>query len=478
MPAESPLSAVPVSRPRWHRVYYVLAAFDVFTVALSLVLTHKMVDSFTSSIAHNVGWVHVVDHAWNLSRLSAAIATPADELFEKGDLTAEISRIQAAVKEFDAEIDAIQMELNAMPETRHHAALADDIRGAVAGKNEMLKQAEQLFARYGEGKREQAIQNLIAMDRIDAKVLSLMADIHNRALEIRFDQFARQTESTKYLQSFEWFVAGLMLIMIAAATYWGFHLAKRAAQEAVRQQAYNQELEQRVAQRTDELNRAFAQHRDLIRQLITAQEDERRRIARDLHDEIGQSLTTLAIGMRTLDDARDLTAVHAQVGELRRIALHAADEVRRLARGLRPAVLDDLGLHAALERLASDCQQTHGLSVHWHASGPAAPRLSGMVETALYRILQEALNNVVKHAKASQVWIELDRQPDKITAVVADDGTGIAPDGLQRAQHGGRLGVSGMRERATLLGGSIEIRRRSAGGTAVQVVLPLDGEVV
>ena len=477
MAPEPPPIAAAISRPRWHRVYYVLAAFDVFTVALSLIVTWRMVNNFSGTIANNVAWVQVVDHAWELSRLAAAIDAPANDLFESQDLHKEIDRIQLAAQQFDAEIAALRAGLQAMPVTPHHVPLADDIRGATEDKKEMLKQAEQLFGRYGAGRRDLAIQNMVAMDRTNAHILSLMVDVHDRVREIRLDEFQRHSATTKLLQGFEWIVAGLLLVMIAAATYWGFHLAKRAAQDAVRQQVYNQELERQVAQRTDDLNRSFAQHGDLIRQLITAQEDERRRIARDLHDEIGQSLTSLAIGMRTLDDARDLAAVHAQVGELRRIAVHAANEVRRLARGLRPAVLDDLGLHAAVERLASDCQQTHGLEVHWHASGPTSPRLPDMVETALYRIIQEALNNVVKHAGAHEVWIELDRQPDKITAVVADDGEGISHDSLQKAHHGGRLGVSGMRERATLLGGSVEIRRRGAGGTAVQVVLHLDGQL-
>jgi signal transduction histidine kinase len=452
-----------------------LAAFDVFTVALSLTLNHQIVKSYSRSIDSNIGWVEVINHAWLVSRLSAAIDAPANNVFESSDVAAESARIQTAAAEFDKMIEAIRSSLNAMAETPQHEALRNNATEALRLKNQMVEQSRQLFDRLSHGQREQAIHNMVSMNQANSSILGLMSEFHNKIRQIRIDEFNRQTGSARWLQGFEWIVGGLMLVMIGFATLWGFRLARRATQEAVRQQRYNQELERQVALRTDELNLAFGRHGDLIRQLISAQEDERSRIARDLHDEIGQSLTSLAIGMRSLDDAQDLYAVHERSGELRRIAVHAADEVRRLARGLRPAVLDDLGLNAALERLASDCEQVHGLTVHLHAAGPVAPRLSGTLETALYRIIQEALNNIVKHAGANQVWIDLDRQPEKITAVVADDGAGIASDSLQRAHHSGRLGVSGMRERATLLGGSLEIRRRSAGGTAVQVVLPLDG---
>jgi signal transduction histidine kinase len=151
----------------------------------------------------------------------------------------------------------------------------------------------------------------------------------------------------------------------------------------------------------------------------------------------------------------------------------ALDEVRRLARGLRPSVLDDLGLAAALERYGADYSQAHGVALDLDVAGLAAGRLPGPVETALYRIVQEALTNTAKHAQARRIRIRLERDSDGVKALVADDGCGFDSDALSRRPGGGQLGLSGMRERAALLNGSVTIQSTPGSGTAVLVRIPL-----
>jgi signal transduction histidine kinase len=209
--------------------------------------------------------------------------------------------------------------------------------------------------------------------------------------------------------------------------------------------------------------------RRLLKRILSAQEDERRRIARDLHDEVGQALTSLLIGLRSMADADSLATALGRADDLRQVAVSALEEVRRLARGLRPSVLDDLGLAAALERFAADYARAHAVSVEVRAPDPAAGRLSGEVETALYRIAQEALTNAAKHAAARHVLVSVERRPGVVQLTVADDGRGFPPG---KADPGGRLGLTGMRERAALLNGSVAVTSAPGTGTTVTVRIP------
>jgi PAS domain S-box-containing protein len=212
----------------------------------------------------------------------------------------------------------------------------------------------------------------------------------------------------------------------------------------------------------------------LLEQVISAQESEQRRLARELHDETGQSLTSLLVGLRVLEDAAVLDDVRTRAAELRRLTAQTLDEVRRLARGLRPAVLDDLGLVPALEHYATEYAEAHGIAVDVEARSLAGVRLSPTVETTLYRIVQEALTNVAKHAGANTVSIVLRRQPTWVQAIVADDGCGFDVDRAMKAEASwSHLGLHGMWERAALLNGSVTIESTPGEGTTVYARLPI-----
>lgn len=218
--------------------------------------------------------------------------------------------------------------------------------------------------------------------------------------------------------------------------------------------------------------------RNLLQRLISAQEDERARIARDLHDGVGQSLTSLLLGLRVLANATKRREVRSAAKHLRQITAGVLDEVRNLARGLRPSVLDDLGFIAALERYAADFSRAHGVRIELHLEGAGSVRLPSAVETALYRILQEALANVAKHAAARTVSLAFRRLPRAVELSVTDDGCGFdATDrarGLLRADH---FGLTSMHERASLLGGEFAVESSPGAGTTVRVVIPLAPEL-
>ncbi len=212
---------------------------------------------------------------------------------------------------------------------------------------------------------------------------------------------------------------------------------------------------------------------ELLHRLFRAQDEERARIARDLHDEIGQHLTALLVGLKTIESVSNLETAKARAGELRGLAAIAHDEVRRLARGLRPGVLEELGLEAAVGRLCEDFERAHGTTVRLDVAPDACAGLSPAVETSLYRILQESLTNVARHAEATEVEVALHRSDDSITLSVVDRGRGFPGERTESSTAKGAIGLASIRERALMLGGACLIRSEPGRGTTVQVSIPV-----
>jgi signal transduction histidine kinase len=211
-----------------------------------------------------------------------------------------------------------------------------------------------------------------------------------------------------------------------------------------------------------DLSRRIA--RDALRRVVDAQETERRRLARELHDETGQALTSILLGLKGLE----ASAEEAALSDIRRLVVDTLQDVRRLAVELRPPVLDDFGLDAALERLTTAFGEQTGMRVQFEST-LGDVRLPEDVETALYRIVQEALTNVVKHAQAQTVSVVLGRSADAAIAVVEDDGVGFDPTSVRPDG----FGVEGMRERVSLLDGRLRVQSRSGGGTTIAAEVPL-----
>ena len=223
-----------------------------------------------------------------------------------------------------------------------------------------------------------------------------------------------------------------------------------------------------VSVNRDITERRYAEEtiRALLSDVLTAQEEERRRIARELHDETAQTLTSLLVGLRTVEEARDLGQAQGAASTLRTLVSAALDGVQRIAWGLRPSVLDDLGLEDALERLVNDVGRASTFLVDLHMTGPRAPRLPETIEIALYRVTQEALTNAGKHASPKGVSVLLHRNPNVVRLVVEDDGRGFDVDAVPSATQ---LGLVGMRERAHLVGGSMTVESSPGRGTTICV---------
>jgi signal transduction histidine kinase len=214
--------------------------------------------------------------------------------------------------------------------------------------------------------------------------------------------------------------------------------------------------------------------REMLARVIDAQEAERARVARDLHDQIGQSLTSVLLGLRLVDGSLsnadiDVDDARAHTDEVRTLVAQALDEVRQLAFELRPTVLDDVGLVAAVRRLAGNVSERSGVPVRVALDGvDDDTRMPPEVETVVYRVVQEALTNVARHAQASHAAVELALDDHSARARIVDDGLGFTVDDSAARS----LGLAGMSERASLVDGHLEIVSAPGEGTTVLLEVP------
>jgi signal transduction histidine kinase len=268
--------------------------------------------------------------------------------------------------------------------------------------------------------------------------------------------------------------------------------AKRQEAEQALRNAYN-DLEQRVEERTRELSRVnqnlhteVVQHREsetsrlhLLRRLVTAQEEERRRISRELHDQTGQQLAALLLGLKTLNNSatgNGSASLHQRVLQLQKLAEQLVDDTHHLAWELRPVALDDLGLEMAISNSVEKWSERHSIAVDFHSSLEKR-RLPSAVETAVFRIVQEALTNVFKHALANRVSVMLEYRYDELLVIVEDNGCGFQPEVPPTVKERGGLGLIGIHERVALVGGKFNIESEPGSGTTLVIRIPAPASV-
>jgi two-component system CheB/CheR fusion protein len=273
-------------------------------------------------------------------------------------------------------------------------------------------------------------------------------------------------------------IAGVVLTFI--------DISERQAAQAALQRA-QQSLELRVQERTAELDavnarlrqevlghqRAEKARQELQRRLVNAQEEERARISRELHDEVGQQVTALMLAMKALEAPMPASEMTAKLRELRATAENVGREIHELAYELRPISLDELGLARALTDYLEGWPGRTGIAVDFVSAGIDDLRLPSAIETTIYRVVQEAMNNVAKHASAKSVSVSIERRGGHVLCIVEDDGAGFDLEALARNTDARRIGIAGMRERAELVGGELTIESAVGEGTTLRVKLPI-----
>ncbi len=222
------------------------------------------------------------------------------------------------------------------------------------------------------------------------------------------------------------------------------------------------------------------QHKERVRaqllsKVVSAQEEERRRISRELHDETGQSLTSLLVQLKVLERTGDIETMRQRVRDLRDLTAQTLEEVRRLSLDLRPAALDDLGLVAALDWFVSEYSRKVGIRTDFQAQDMDDVRLPHEAEATVYRVVQEALSNIARHSRATQVWVEIRREGELVEVCVRDNGQGFnLEETLQSTGRG--LGLLGMQERMALIGGTLRLTSSAGEGTRVYAQVKLAQE--
>ena len=244
--------------------------------------------------------------------------------------------------------------------------------------------------------------------------------------------------------------------------------------------AWTGELERRVDERTketlslyEELRKKEEKRGELLRRIISAQEEERKRIARELHDEMSQTLAAMLISLEAVRDAGSPELLQAKIDNARKLALRAIDSTHRMIFDLRPAILDDLGLPAAIKWYAEERLKPLGINFRYEGD-LFEKRFQTEIETVLFRIAQEAITNIAKHSQAENVIIDLELEDSYISLEIEDDGIGFDLGSISSTKSGSRgLGLLGMRERVLLLDGKLEVQSQPGSGTRVSVTVPL-----
>jgi signal transduction histidine kinase len=261
-----------------------------------------------------------------------------------------------------------------------------------------------------------------------------------------------QQDYLGWLKRMTWTVAILSVLVAALSISWILRLERQAESETMRAERAEREL------------------RRLSQQLVRAQEEERRSLSRELHDQVGQQLTALRVEIANLGriQPEQRGVFEAHLKEAKHLAAQTMRTVRDLAMGLRPSMLDDLGLGPAIEWQAREFSRRSGVPATVELKGRINGELSEAERTALFRIVQEALTNITKHAKASSVRITLSSSEEGLQLTVSDDGRGLG----EAAQQGRGLGLLGMEERAKELGGTFTMTSSAGSGARIDVWLP------
>ena len=584
-------------RRQWHRLYYVLAAFDLFTVLVGLAINHQIRNQFARSVEVNQIWAERLADYSELGKLAQSVNAPGNDVFDLHDVDAESAKMQVALDAFNARLAQLRAQVQADPGSSEMRLLEDfdALAGAMDG---MTLEADLIFSYFAQDQSELAGRRMATMDRKYATVNQALARLRDDVTAIQQLNLTDQEATAQSLAKFDIVMAGFIVLMVSAATFYGRNMARRVQADARERERYLAEIQdvqartqsildtaadgiitcdeagmvesantaalrllggpssalvgkhistlvpqsfltarpdalaqlvaagcsgteggphlQVIARRLDgstfpaevaiselrlgdgrrftailrditdrkrseeERDRLYAELAEreqrlegLVGRLLLAQEEERRRVAYEIHDGLAQVAAAAQQHLEAFTAycrPRSLRARH-ELKQALELSRRTVREGRRLIAGLRPTVLDDFGLAQAL-RLEVEALSGDGWSVTYReAIGPE--RLPATIETALFRVGQEALRNVRKHAGETRVDVSLTRDREYVRLAIQDWGRGFRPTAVVANGPSERVGLAGMQERIALLRGRCLVTSRPGGGTRVRVDVPI-----
>lgn len=334
------------------------------------------------------------------------------------------------------------------------------------------------LAMYGRASQARWEGNLVLGRSFTVAAIGFIVYALTQLIVPPLDVFPGDTINTVSFVAFAGFpiqvVRAIMAVLITVSLLYGIKIAEaeRQRQFLAAQQARVEALEQVRL----ELVKRESLRQELLRHIVIAQEDERARIALELHDETAQMLTAFSFHLAALrKSVSSNPKVVEQLGYLENLSRRMSEGIYRLVRDLRPAQLDDLGLVAALQYLVDEVHQRLDLQVDLRIRGERR-RLDALVETVLFRVAQEALTNVARHAQVFVASMELEFEPGQVILQVGDQGVGFDPQSIPNSGSG--WGLAGMRERAESIGGHLSLTSRPGAGTRVKIIVPTQTENV
>jgi signal transduction histidine kinase len=423
--------------------------------------THRVIQQLEALLT-GMGQIEAAALSYSLAGREEYLATYKAKM---ATIDGDFARLRALATDSEPE----KMQLHALEEAVRDIRSALDLLVALPHAHPRPEHLERENALVLKGKK--------AMDAFRVAV-SHLQDEAEQVLSDRITALKRTWNHT----------LGLLLIGIGLSTgiiAWLFGTIRSETrmrlhiQEALERS--HDELESRVAERTRQLIVTNERLSSLSRQIIRVQEDERRRIARDLHDEIGQLLSAVKLSLQDVQDRVEGTQIHPLVCDSLDVLGQLLQHVRSLALELRPSLLDELGLHEASKWYVKQFAKRAGLTVTFEAEG-AWERLPDEIEIACFRVLQEGLTNISKHARATQASVRLIRMNDHLDLTISDNGIGFLFNEARSAavSQGTSLGLLSMEERLRLVGGTLDIVSAAGGGTELKAQFPLrrDGETL
>lgn len=498
MSAVRPAVARPGTPPRWHYLYFLLAALDVFAVSAGLYLSHSIMSIYIRSVEANQTWAARVFDYSQLGALAAEVNAPGNDVFDSREVDTEAARLQAAKDRFDARFAALRAELESELSPQEAAPLLAQLDAVGRAMEAMVDEAKLIFSYFRAGLAERAGERMATMDRRYGTVNKALADLRNAVAIVQQKNFEQQMAAAARQRDFEYGIGALILLMVGGATFYGHRMAKQIQSDFAEKERLLRiaEGQGRLRKRSSELRRANAHLRaEVDQRLLSLQalhdanerlklvcktaleshEAERREIARELHEEVAQMLSALKLRLSLLEVEPSMGRhVEPHVKDAGTIAESAIGRLQDMVRELAPHGLESLGLVTVLRVHLDEWTEGSGLDLHF------VDQLDGMrppyrVETAAYRVAKQAVSNVVRHAAARNLRVELSRVRDQLLLEVSDDGVGFdAKAALRR----GTPGLAQMEQRAAALGGNVVVDSIPGRGTSVRASFPVFAEVV